>query len=107
MNINAPAFQESYHAQWVSSSPKSKDESDKSASFQIPIMVDGKCVGRVGIGMGQWNQESPVDFSHLATLVGLLDETTKHIFQSQALSETAIVPCGEINTIGGYPQPGI
>ncbi|MEI6323984.1 MAG: MraY family glycosyltransferase [Gemmataceae bacterium] len=107
LNINAPVFQEAYHAQWMNNSPKSNDESDKSASFQIPILVDGKCVGRVGIGMGQWNQESPVDFSHLATLVSLLDETTKHIFQSQVLLETAIVPCGEINTIGGYPQPGV
>ena len=107
LNINAPVFQEAYHAQWVNSSPKSNDETDKSAFFQIPIMVAGKCVGRVGIGMGQWNEESPVDFSHLATLVSLLDETTKHIFQSQVLSETAIVPCGEINTIGGYPQPGV
>ncbi len=107
LNINAPAFQEAYHAQWVSTSPKNKEESDKSASFQIPVMVEGKCVGRIGIVLGKWDQEVPVDFSHLATLVGLLGETTKHIFQSFALSEMAIVPNAGDNIIGGYPQPSV
>ncbi len=107
LNINAPAFQEAYHAQWVGNSTKFKGESDTSASFIIPILVEGKCIGRIGIVMGQEYQGGPVDFSHLATLVGLLGETTRHIFQSQAHPEIAIVPNVENNTIGGCPQPSV
>lgn len=95
LNINAPAFHEAYHAQWAHSSANSKEEADQTASFQHPIFVDDKCVGRLGIVMGKESWERRGDLGHLVKLVDLVEESARYILISPTTPDTDIVKKNE------------
>ncbi len=107
LNINAPAFHESYHAQWTNSSTKSKEEADQTASFQHPIFVDDNCVGRLGIVMGKGNWDKRGDLGHLVKLVDIVEESARYILINPNGNAAEVVEKNVSCDIGATEYPRI
>jgi UDP-GlcNAc:undecaprenyl-phosphate GlcNAc-1-phosphate transferase len=87
LDINAPAMNESYHAQWMSDAV-GQDHEDACAlwSAEIPLVCRGRTIGRVAV-TGR-RDEQPI-WEKVATLAGLVQNVEATITQ---LTDSAWLP---------------
>jgi len=100
LDVNAPAHQQAYHAQWSRSLKARTGESDIYSMHRHPIRVGGRVVGRLSVVYPAVNDRDGKDFHHLAKLVELVEESAREILDYPKEKSVSIERAMKVRDIG-------
>jgi UDP-GlcNAc:undecaprenyl-phosphate/decaprenyl-phosphate GlcNAc-1-phosphate transferase len=103
LNVNAPALNEGYHAQWNRFSSAVSDEEASDWSADVPICLGGRVIGRLS-AVGMFDVEPTwVKLQHLAEIVQRTEQQVELLTETHAVQSRAPAAVGApslIKTIG-------